>query len=179
MLRIAWNFDTQRSSLRLFVHQPNKIKYWDCPEGMTPSNALWLSCENRVWSQMKWLSLTNHFSTISHLEGWCKNKYLLCGKKPLGKWFWHNNTLLFTPRASQIGQYPFTKKSLHAVLLFRQQNVQRSTCIYFVWWCQLINKNSSQTLPETQRTQGIASKLELSLQQTRMPLALVKNLANM
>ena len=36
-----------------------------------------------------------------------------------------------------------------------------------------------ETLPEAQRTQGIASKLELSLQQNRMPLALVKNLANM
>ena len=32
-----------------------------------------------------------------------------------------------------------------------------------------------KTLPEAQRTQGIASKLELSLQQNRMSLALVKN----
>ena len=39
--------------------------------------------------------------------------------------------------------------------------------------------SSTETLPEAQRTQGIASKLELSLQQNRMPLALVKNLANM
>ena len=36
-----------------------------------------------------------------------------------------------------------------------------------------------KTLPEAQRTQGIASKLELSLQQNRMSLALVKNLVNM
>ena len=34
-----------------------------------------------------------------------------------------------------------------------------------------------QTLPEAQRTQGIASKLELSLQLMVAPLALVPNLA--
>ena len=36
---------------------------------------------------------------------------------------------------------------------------------------------NSKTLPEAQRTQGIASKLELSLQLMVAPLALVPNLA--
>ena len=43
--------------------------------------------------------------------------------------------------------------------------------IFEIFWVQ----EKTETLPEAQRTQGIASKLELSLQQKRMSLALVEN----
>ena len=58
-------------------------------------------------------------------------------------------------------QYPISNWISHTTHLFLKKN-----CI-------------DKTLPEAQRTQGIASKLKLSLQQNRMPLAFVKNLANM
>ena len=54
---------------------------------------------------------------------------------------------------------------------------ERLRCWHLAWDSKLLSWQFDKTLPEAQRTQGIASKLELSLQLMVAPLALVPNLA--